>query len=190
MSSCQQVRRTINYKVRKISGDTVMNIASYISMSLFFDFDFIELATSDSSREASIPASVFYNLKEIGYVIFDIREHYAGQAETGNLKRKCSKSNVDNAKFMQKVRVVPVTSILNVGVMMKPEVSGLIRTIKDCVNQKKLFRCTFCNYQTPHSSTVKRHVEMKHLPQTVTLNCLQCTATFRQKQHLKAANAK
>ena len=67
----------------------------------------------------------------------------------------------------------------------KVDVSSLRRVLVDSSTQEKIFQCTFCSYETKFPSTIKRHIEMKHLPKSVTLNCMQCTSTFAMKQSLK-----
>ena len=66
------------------------------------------------------------------------------------------------------------------------DVSSLRRVLVDSQTNEKIFQCTFCNYETKFASTIKRHIELKHLPQRVSLNCLQCDSVFKLKQHLKA----
>ena len=62
--------------------------------------------------------------------------------------------------------------------------SDMIKIMQDFETKKKSF-CIVCKYETPHQGTMKRHVEAKHLPQTISLNCLQCEKTFNLKQTLK-----
>ena len=67
----------------------------------------------------------------------------------------------------------------------KLNASDMIKIMQDFESKKKLYYCVVCKYETPHQGTIKRHVEMKHMPQVVTLNCLQCPKSFKLKQVLK-----
>ena len=104
-------------------------------------------------------------------------------------KTERSKSSVQKRSKVNLSFVAPespgITSSNDFHRLSKPDISGLVRTFQDVKTKQKFHQCTFCNYQSPHSSTMKRHVELKHLPQTISYNCLQCSSTFRQKSNLK-----
>ena len=72
-------------------------------------------------------------------------------------------------------------------VLLSPNVSAsdMIKTMQDSETRKKMFYCICCTYESSHHGTMKRHVEAKHLPQSVTFNCLQCPKTFSVKSGLK-----
>ena len=63
--------------------------------------------------------------------------------------------------------------------------NDMIKIMQDFETKKKTYCCVVCKYESVHSTTIKRHVETKHMPQTVTLNCLQCPKSFKLKQVLK-----
>ena len=67
----------------------------------------------------------------------------------------------------------------------KINVKALIKTLVDPQRSEKLLQCSFCSYQTTYFSTIKRHVEQKHLPKTETFNCLTCGKEFGVKSNLK-----
>ena len=55
----------------------------------------------------------------------------------------------------------------------KLNASDMIKIMQDFETKKKTYCCVVCKYETVHNTTIKRHVETKHMPQTVSLNCLQ-----------------
>ena len=62
-------------------------------------------------------------------------------------------------------------STLDFGCEQKLSACDMIKTMQDFDTKKKTFCCVVCKYESVHNTTIKRHVEMKHMPQTVTLNC-------------------
>ena len=107
--------------------------------------------------------------------------------EPSNSKRKMSP--LFKPKPLKDARTVKTspTQITTFAVQPSPsvDVSSLRRVLVDEQTREKIYQCTFCNYETKFSITIKRHIEMKHLPQTISYNCLQCSATFKAKQSLK-----
>ena len=63
--------------------------------------------------------------------------------------------------------------------------SDMIKIMQDFQSEKKTFCCVVCRYESGSSGNIKRHVQMKHMPKTVALNCLQCPSSFSLRQTLK-----
>ena len=98
----------------------------------------------------------------------------ASPKKAGKTEKKC---NIENSisKKEQPMSIISPPLCAN----------DMIKTMQDFESKKKMYYCVVCKYETPHQGTIKRHVETKHMPQTVTLNCLQCPKSFKLKQVLK-----
>ena len=109
-------------------------------------------------------------------------------ASTANVKKKFSalskapqlRNSVSNPKD------TPVIPEVKIGSEPKLNANDMIKIMQDFETKKKTYYCVVCKYETIHNTTIKRHVEMKHMPKTVSLNCLQCSKTFTLRQHLKS----
>ena len=114
---------------------------------------------------------------------------------SSSLKRSIKPAVFTSPKRSSPPKIAPKTSIKlepkgqpvipDIGNEPKLNASDMIKIMQDFETKKKTYCCIVCKYETVHSTTIKRHVEMKHMPQTVSLNCLQCTKTFNLRQHLK-----
>ena len=165
----------------------------------FFDVNFTIDYKFFTNRYFLCKADVCVNSDTIGTLEIKPSHH-----EVSRLKEKCSlggtadmKRKLNNNYGSQVTKIKKQTSpnekpplhpqsqlLLN-SPGQKVDVSGLMRTLVDARSNDKLFQCSFCSYEARVSSSVKRHIELKHLPQSITLNCLHCSATFKLKQGLK-----
>ena len=68
----------------------------------------------------------------------------------------------------------------------KKDVTSLICTVFNPATNKKTFQCSFCLYNSGiQIGNMKRHIEQKHLPQSVVFKCLKCDGSFKNKETLK-----
>ncbi len=60
----------------------------------------------------------------------------------------------------------------------------LINTLTNPNSSEKLYQCSFCSVQAVAKSSVKRHIEIKHIP-SETYDCLTCSKKCNLKSNLK-----
>ena len=107
---------------------------------------------------------------------------------TANVKRKFSALSKAPPQLnsVSKPKDTPVIPEVKIGSEPKLNANDMIKIMQDFETKKKTYYCVVCKYETIHSTTIKRHVETKHMPQTISYNCLQCTKSFNLKQNLKS----
>ena len=68
----------------------------------------------------------------------------------------------------------------------QPNVDSFISVNQNLATGDKTMQCTFCGFSTHLRTSIKRHVENKHMPSCKVFKCQSCeNVTFNQKANLK-----
>ena len=108
------------------------------------------------------------------------------------MKKKMSPSLILTAK-KSKVSDIPLVSSANAsstfvqtstGSATKIDVSSMMTVMQNMSTNEKSYRCSFCGEEIKTQSSMKRHIETKHLP-SPDFKCLNCDYSCKQKNNLK-----
>ena len=108
------------------------------------------------------------------------------------MKKKMSPSLILTAK-KSKVGDIPLVSSANAsstvvqtstGSATKIDVSSMMTVMQNMSTNEKSYRCSFCGEEIKTHSSMKRHIETKHLP-SPDFKCLNCDYSCKQKNNLK-----
>ena len=88
----------------------------------------------------------------------------------------------------KKPKTVPKNSATPNVLTTGPSADALLTSNQNLDTGLKSFQCSMCGYTTGHKGTVKRHIELKHLPKTANaLKCQMCeyatNLRFNMKSH-------
>ena len=67
----------------------------------------------------------------------------------------------------------------------KANPEALINITQNLTTGDKSFQCSMCGYVSNQKGTVKRHIDLKHLPKTVVFKCQLCEYTASLRFYLK-----
>ena len=67
----------------------------------------------------------------------------------------------------------------------KIDVTSMMKVVQSMGSKDKTYQCSFCGSGTTLLSSMKRHIESKHLPSTVVFNCRSCSYSSKYKHDLK-----
>ena len=133
------------------------------------------------------------NQSQIGTISFNqsaLNEHL-----NLKLKRQVSSATV-SAVAERKLKLIskpkmnakPATLTVDtasVSANSKVDVSSMMKVVQSMDSNDKTYQCSFCGSQTSLLSSMKRHIECKHLPSTVVFNCRSCAYSSKYKHDLK-----
>ena len=67
----------------------------------------------------------------------------------------------------------------------KIDVTSMMSVTQNMSTQEKSYRCSFCGSESSHLTSMKRHIETKHLPSTTSFDCRNCEYKTKLKFMLK-----
>ena len=67
----------------------------------------------------------------------------------------------------------------------KIDVSSMMSVIQNFSSNETTYKCSFCQAENKLLSSMKRHIEAKHLPSTTVFNCRSCSYSSKYKHDLK-----
>ena len=68
----------------------------------------------------------------------------------------------------------------------KVDVSSMMSIVHSMATNERSYKCSFCNFETTHLTSMTRHIQIKHLPNTVMFKCRQCEFDTKFKHNLKS----
>ena len=162
---------------------------------LFENF-FTEMLNATTDFVNSLTARIVWQTCDIGQVSILFEEHQHHQfrfSKTMPLKpppMKRMKSSLSGGASLKAAKLPPsITSAsLNASsevITSRANADALINASQNLSTGVKSFTCSLCPYGSSHKSHVKRHIEMKHLPNATVFECQTCGKTTKLKYDLK-----
>ena len=102
-------------------------------------------------------------------------------AKKPNIQPKVSKSSLPKLESNQDGPLPPIKGPS----APKIDVTSLITVVQNLGSDQKLYKCSFCGSECALIGSMKRHIETKHLPSTVSFDCRQCDYKTKLKFMLK-----
>ena len=146
---------------------------------LFFDQVYGTLKLKSATGQNALTLASIPNISNKVLNCQNAPNRSAKKIAGGSVKRFKAENMSEVRESNQAVTTNQISPSANVSA------SDVIKTMQDFETKKKMFYCICCKYESSHHGTIKRHVEAKHLPKSVTYNCLQCPKTFNVKSGLK-----
>ena len=73
---------------------------------------------------------------------------------------------------------------ISTGAATKIDVSSMMTVMQNMSTNEKSYKCSFCGEENKAQSSMKRHIEIKHLP-SPDFKCLNCGYSSKLKNNLK-----
>ena len=110
-----------------------------------------------------------------------------------NVKTKRPSGNVSSGCDSKKSKtkgsnLLPVASQIKVSVPSlgpKVDVSSQMTVMQNMTTKETTYKCSYCGSETKLLSSMKRHIESKHLPTSTVFNCRTCEYSTKYKHDLK-----
>merc|ERR1712226_353950 len=182
-----------------------LKMFSNVEIQLVFNAEYfsVESLFKDDYSTQSIVHKIVdsSNEGEIGKIIFTSKEtpdkNESFEALKSSLKRLYGSLNTQQAKTKAitagaKIpRVTQVKPTANDTAFKKEiapakiDVNSLMSIIEDMATREKSYKCSFCGSESTAVTSMRRHIQTKHMPNSATFNCLTCDYSTKHKFVLK-----
>ena len=178
-----------------------IKMVEYIEVQLFFNADnffFESLIETDLSEPKAQRIVDSCTSTDIGKIIFTTKlthsyKTMAFENLKNALKRMCPSSRHDSKRVtynsQQKAAKLtvarPEASSMSGPAPQKIDVSSMLTVMQDANSDERSYKCSFCGSECTHLTSMRRHIETKHLPNSVSYSCLTCDYISKHKFVLK-----
>ena len=163
----------------------------YIQVQLQLMSEVLEFSLVDTWH----PIHHQLNQIQIGTISFDqfplnenfnlkLKRHVRSEAVSPPVTTKKLKTNPKPQPKME-TRPATVNTAGLSGNSPKIDVSSMMKIVQSVGSNDKTYQCAYCGSESTHMSSMKRHIESKHLPSTVVFNCRSCSYSSKYKHDLK-----
>ena len=175
---------------------------SEIEVSIVVDDSVLQSIAFLNEREIIQHQIVDFNTAlKIGKISFAVTEDRIVNAGSTKFQQKLKRpadkkltlqSGKRTGLALKSVSVIPtvakkecMTSAATSHNASKIDVSSMMSSVENMATGEKSYKCSFCGSESAHLTSIRRHIETKHLPSTVSFDCRQCDYKTKLKFMLK-----